>query len=67
MKTPQVKLSRRKFLLAATAGSAATAVAVVAGRDASSDPSSEKKQGTGAHKGYQVTEHVLNYYRTAKI
>ena len=64
MKEPKVRLSRRTFLLAATAGTAATAAAVV-GHQASEKTTPEadsKKSG-----GYQLTEHVRNYYRTAKI
>jgi Rieske Fe-S protein len=64
MKAAQTKLSRRKFLLAATAGTAATAAAVVAKQqiDTASKPDS-----TESKKGYQLTDHVRNYYRTAKI
>ena len=65
MKHPQAKVSRRKFLFAATAGTAATAAVLVGtkevGSPASKDPGGESK------KGYQLTEHVRNYYRTAKI
>ena len=59
------RLSRRNFLLAVGAGSAATAAAIVA-----------KKPGTGtapqgndkrATRGYQSSEHVNNYYRTTKV
>lgn len=60
------KLSRRNFLLAATAGSAATAAAIVATRAPASKPatpSSDKR----ATRGYQSSEHTENYYRTAKV
>ena len=64
MKETRVKLSRRHFLLAATAGTAATAAAVVGQQ--SKEPGAETaEKPTG--KGYQVTEHVTNYYRTARI
>lgn len=65
MKTTQSKVSRRNFILAAGAGTAATAAAIVArkGTDAKSKPGSATQSG----KGYQLTEHVQNYYRTAKI
>ena len=64
MKTTKARLTRRNFLLAAGAGSAAGVAAIVAkpgSQDASQDKSMESK------KGYQLTEHVRNYYRTAKI
>ena len=65
MKQPQAKLSRRNFLFAATAGTAATAVAVVAHNQ--TQPKAQKKSEASSAQGYQVTEHVRNYYRTAKI
>jgi hypothetical protein len=60
------KLSRRNFLLAATAGSAATAAAIVATRSPASRPatSSNDKRAT---RGYQSSEHTANYYRTATV
>lgn len=65
MSQKNAKLSRRNFLLTVGAGGAATAVAVVAGK--------QSLQGTGtgagkrASRGYQATAHVNNYYRTAKV
>ena len=64
MKATQTKLSRRNFLLAATAGTAATAAAVI-GKQQVEQPTAAADQPKG--KGYQVTEHVQNYYRTARI
>ena len=64
MKSAQPKLARRKFLLAATAGTAATAAAVIGKNQIDPAP---KPDGTESKKGYQLTEHVRNYYRTAKI
>ena len=66
MKKPQTKVSRRSFLFAATAGTAATAVAIAV---KSTDNKSGTKRGSSelSKQGYQVTEHVRNYYRTAKI
>ena len=64
MKITKARLTRRNFLLAAGAGGAAGVAAIVAkpgSQDASQDKSMESK------KGYQLTEHVRNYYRTAKI
>jgi hypothetical protein len=65
MKHPQAKVSRRTFLLAASAGTAATA-AVLAGKKASQSAPAQDK-GSESKTGYQLTEHVRNYYRTAKI
>lgn len=56
-------LSRRNFLMTLGAGGAATAAAMVAKTPASpAAPSKDKRT-----RGYQVTEHVGNYYRTAKV
>lgn len=58
-------LSRRNFLLTVGAGGAATAAAMVAKTPAG--VSQEKKKDKRATQGYQVSEHVNNYYRTAKV
>lgn len=65
MKTTQRKLSRRNFLLSVGAGTAAGAAAIVARKDKETDSASS--QHGAESKGYQLTEHVRNYYRTAKI
>ena len=65
MKTSKAKLSRRNFLLAVGAGTAASAAAIVAKKPAATDSSKDK--GGESAKGYQLTDHVRNYYRTAKI
>ena len=59
------KLTRRNFLLTLGAGGAATAAAVVASRSptAKTTPTNDKR----ATRGYQSSEHVNNYYRTAKV
>lgn len=59
------RLTRRNFLLTLGAGGAATAAAVVASRTPSTpSPSSKDKRAT---RGYEASEHVRNYYRTAKV
>ena len=58
------RLSRRNFLLTVGAGGAATAAAVVATKKSSPVTSGQGKRAT---RGYQATEHVGNYYRTAKV
>lgn len=59
-------LNRRNFLLAAGAGGAATIAAIAAKTTTQSAPA-----GTGAGKratkGYASSEHINNYYRTAKV
>jgi len=64
MKTLKPRLSRRNFLLAVSAGTAASAAAIVAKNESGS---SSPQDGVESKKGYQLTEHVQNYYRTAKI
>jgi hypothetical protein len=58
------RLSRRNFLLAAGAGGVATAAAIVA---KNSPPAQSPDKGKRATRGYRVTEHVNNYYRTTKV
>ena len=65
MKHPQTRFSRRTFLLAATAGTAASAAVLVGKQDAR--PGAAQDKGADSRNGYQLTEHVRNYYRTAKI
>ena len=66
MAQPSIRLSRRKFLAAASAGGVATAAAIVAVTPSKPQPaaaSGDKRAG----KGYQVSEHINNYYRTTKV
>ena len=66
MKSPQSKLSRRKFLLALGAGSTAAAtVALLADKNDESSAKPAKTVRDG--QGYHVTDHIRNYYRTAKV
>lgn len=65
MKTTGAKLSRRNFLFAIGAGTAAGAAAIASKKAA--DGTRAQDQGIASKKGYEVTEHVRNYYRTAKI
>ncbi len=64
------KLSRRQFLTVVGIGSAATA-AVVATAVTSKVMPSPKAPGTSNDKrrgkGYRMTEHIQNYYRTAQV
>ena len=65
MKTTKARLSRRHFLLAAATGTAAGAAALAAKKSTDGAAPTDKRSESG--KGYQLTEHVRNYYRTAKI
>jgi hypothetical protein len=57
--------SRRKFL--ATLGVGGAAAAGVALTRQGAEPELKSEAATGQNKGYQLTEHVRNYYRTAKV
>ena len=65
MTTTKARLSRRNFLFAAGTGVAAGAAAIAAKK--STDGVTPKDKTSESGKGYQLTEHVQNYYRTAKI
>jgi shikimate 5-dehydrogenase len=60
------RLSRRNFLLTLGAGGAATAAALVA-KQPQSDAGNAGSKDKRATRGYQVTEHVNDYYRTTKV
>jgi hypothetical protein len=60
------KLSRRNFLLAVGAGGAAGAAAIVATAVPQAQPAAVGRDRRKS-KGYQASEHVRNYYRTAKV
>ncbi len=57
--------SRRKFL--ATLGVGGAAVAAVAITRQGGEPEHTAEATAPQGKGYQLTEHVRNYYRTAKV
>jgi len=58
-------LSRRNFLLTVSAGGAAGAAAIVAkNAGTGAAPDARDKRATS---GYKVSDHVSNYYRTAKV
>jgi hypothetical protein len=65
MTEKKAKLSRRNFLLTVgVSGAAATAAAIVA---KSPESPAEKSADKRATRGYQVSEHINNYYRTTKV
>ena len=64
MKNPERKLSRRNFLVALGAGGASATVALVSKEK---DQAAAGSAQTESSRGYRLTEHVRNYYRTAKV
>jgi nitrous oxide reductase len=65
MTEKKAKLSRRNFLLTVgVSGAAASAAAIVAKSPADAVQTSKDKRAT---RGYQVSEHINNYYRTTKV
>jgi len=65
MNDKKTRLSRRNFLVTLGAGGAAAAAAVVATRSATEVAG--KDGGRRSTQGYRVTEHIDNYYRSAKV
>jgi Rieske Fe-S protein len=66
MTEKRAKLSRRNFLLTVGVSSAAAGAAALVAKapeTASPDTSKDKR----ATRGYQVSEHINNYYRTTKV
>jgi hypothetical protein len=62
--TEQAKrLSRRNFFLGAGAASAAAAAMISAKQPSARAPGKDKR----ATHGYHDTQHINNYYRTAKV
>ncbi|MNC96355.1 hypothetical protein D3C83_137100 [compost metagenome] len=66
MAEKKAKLSRRNFLLTMGAGGAAPAAAIVATKNNAPAPATSGKDKR-ATRGYQVSEHINNYYRTTKV
>lgn len=60
---------RREFLKGALIGSGAAAVAIASGGvvAASEPPTSAPAEASPESKGYTVTPHVLEYYKTAQF
>lgn len=58
--------NRRQFLLGASAASVA-AVAVLAAKAKPAPALKSPKAGVPAGRGYELTEHVRNYYRTTAV
>jgi hypothetical protein len=63
------KVNRRQFLLAAGAGGATAATALIAGKNpeqAAATTAAVAPQKTEV-KGYHVSEHIEKYYKTTQI
>lgn len=57
---------RRSFLLTTSLGSAGAVAAMVAARSPVT-PEAEPAEPAHASRGYRVSEHILNYYRSTRI
>jgi hypothetical protein len=64
MTEKKAKLSRRNFLLTVGVGGAAGAAAIATKNTLQPADVSKDKRAT---RGYQVSEHINNYYRTTKV
>ena len=65
--TPSTSVSRRRFLFSLSAGTAGAAAAVAAPVVANVAPAAAEPTAPDAAAGYQETEHVRTYYRTARL
>lgn len=59
------RLSRRSFVLALGAATAATAAAIATRSGPPGEPAAQ--DGKRAKKGYQASAHVRSYYRTTQV
>lgn len=57
--------SRRKFMVALGLGGAAAAAAALTRQPENAKQKAADDQAKG--KGYQLTEHIREYYRTARV
>ena len=68
MDQPRSKLSRRQvFAGAGTAGALAAVAAVLPRQPEAPQAAAEPKPAPERGGGYQVTQHVLHYYQTARV
>ncbi len=68
MASNPIDLKRRKFLFSAGAGGAGAVAAVAGGRVLLQPEAAVPAAKIPiADRGYQATEHVRNYYRTARV
>ena len=64
--TTKPSSGRRKFLATLGVGGAAAAAAVITRQSGQPEQTSDKTAAPQG-KGYQLTAHVRNYYRTTKV
>ena len=68
MSSQNPQQSRRRFLAAASLGSAGAAVAVVAsGVQSQKQPVAKATVVAEEQRGYHVTEHIKKYYKTTLV
>lgn len=60
-------IKRRSFLRTVTVGTAGAAAAVVAGKAVLDETPVAADSSDKRGKGYRVTEHINNYYRTTRV
>jgi hypothetical protein len=65
--TPQARPQRRNFLLALGVGGAGAAIVAARALTAGSVTPEAALEPSPDGKGYELTDHVRRYYRTAKI
>lgn len=61
----QTKLSRRTFLQGTLATGAGAAIAATVPGVAAADTSQASIESDAKAKGYRLTQHILDYYKTA--
>ncbi|MGH8677908.1 MAG: twin-arginine translocation signal domain-containing protein [Burkholderiales bacterium] len=61
------RITRRHFLTALGLGGAGAAAAVLAANQTTPDQKPKTDSGPQQEKGYKVTAHVRNYYRTTRV
>jgi len=64
---PQARPQRRNFLLALGVGGAGAAIVAARALTAGSVTPEAAREPSPDGKGYELTDHVRRYYRTAKI
>jgi hypothetical protein len=65
MGSAKTRTSRRNFLMAVGAGSAATVAAIAAKTSPQGETQEQPKQASAT--GYKISEHIRNYYRTTLV
>ncbi|HET9579912.1 MAG TPA: formate dehydrogenase [Usitatibacter sp.] len=65
MKT--TKTNRRRFLMAASLGSAGAVAAVVAAKRTTDAPGKDAAAAEPQQSGYRVTAHIEKYYKTTEV